>query len=142
MSGVIGVLVGEGGGGLGVSVGEGGGGLAVLVGGTRVGVDVTLGRRVFVDVMRMAVGDEVKVGVGEDVLVKKSVGVESSMLTATACTVSAETVFRLEMAISTMLAGSSTIGLAGSGLERAMAEVIHNKLIPKMPAATTPSRLV
>ena len=70
-----------------------GGGIEVLVGGTRVGVDVALGRRVFVDVMRIAVGDEVKVGVGEDVSVKKSVGVES-MLTATACTVSAETVFR------------------------------------------------
>jgi len=46
------------------------------------------------------------------------------------------------MAISTILAGSSTIGLAGSGLERAITEVIHNRLIPRIPAATTPSRLV
>ena len=80
-------------------VGEGigvfAGGLGVLVGGTCVGEDVGLGRRVFVDVIRIGVGcaDEVKVGVGEDVSVKKSVGVES-ILTATACTVSAETVFR------------------------------------------------
>ena len=114
-----------------------------MVGGTRVGVDVALVRRVFVDVIRIGVGcaDDVKVGVGEDVSVKKSVGVES-ILTATACTVSAETVFRLSMAMSTMLAGSSTIGLEGSGLDRAMAEVIHNKLIPRIPATTTPSRLV
>ena len=103
---------------------------------------VGLGRRVFVDVIRIRVGDAVRVGeAGIDVSVKKSVGVES-MLTATACTVSAETVFRLEMAISTMLPGSRTIGLAGSGLDIAIAEVIHNRLMPRTPAATTPSRLV
>ena len=64
------------------------------------------------------------------------------MLTGKACTVSAETVFKLEMAMSTMLAGSRTMGLEGSGLESAIAEVIHNRLIPRIPAATTPSRLV
>ena len=115
--------------------------MGVLVGGTR--VTVGLGRRVFVGGTRVEVGraDEVKVGGGEDVSVKKSVGVES-ILTDTACTVSAETVLRLSMAISTMLAGSRTMGLAGSGLEIAIADVIHNRLMPRTPAATTPSRLV
>ena len=62
------------------------GGLGVLVGGTRVGVNVALGRRVAVDVNRGRVGnaDDVKVGEGGTaVSVKESVGVES-MLTATA----------------------------------------------------------
>ena len=76
-----------------------------------------------------------------DVSVEKSVGVDS-MLIATACTVSAETVFRLEMAMSTMLAGSRTMGLDGSGLDIAIADVIHNRPMPRTPAATTPSRLV
>ena len=82
------VLVGE---GKGVFVG----GLGVLVGGTRVGVNVALGRRVAVDVNRGRVGnaDDVKVGEG-GTSVAVGVGVESSMLTATACTVSADTVFR------------------------------------------------
>ena len=117
--------------------------MGVLVGGgTRVEVAVGLGRRVFVDVIRIRVGDEVKVGEGGiDVSVKESVGVDS-MLIDTACTVSAETVFKLEMAISTMLAGSRTIGLAGSGLDIAIADVIHSRLMPRTPAATTPSRLV
>lgn len=118
------------------------GGTFVLVGGgTRDEVAVGLGRRVFVGGTRVEVGGEVKVGVGAAVLVKERVGVES-ILTATACTVSAETVFKLEMAISTILAGSRTMGLAGSGLDIAIADVIHNRLMPRTPAATTPSRLV
>ena len=82
------VLVGE---GKGVLVG----GLGVLVAGTRVGETVALGRRVTVDVNRGRVGnaDDVKVGEGGTALAV-GVGVESSMLTATACTVSADTVFR------------------------------------------------
>ena len=81
------VLVAE---GIGVFVG----GLGVLVGGTRVGVSVALGRRVAVEVNRGRVGyaDEVKVGEAITALAL-DVGVES-MLTATACTVSADTVFR------------------------------------------------
>ena len=82
------VLVGE---GIGVFVG----GLGVLVGGTGVEVSVALGRRVAVDVNRGRVGngDEVNVGDGGRALAP-GVGVDSSILTATACTVSAETVFR------------------------------------------------
>ena len=129
----VGVLVG---GGRGVLVG---GGLGVLVGGTR--VTVALGRRVLVGGTRVEVGRGDEVKVGEAVSVKKSVGVES-IFTDTAWTVSAETVLRLSMAISTMLAGSRTMGLAGSGLEIAIADVIHNRLMPRTPAATTPSRLV
>ena len=96
VGGGIRVLVGE---GRRVLVGEGKGvlvgGLGVLVGGTRVGVNVALGRRVTVDVNRGRVGNADAVNVGEGgIAVARGVGVESSMLTATACTVSADTVFR------------------------------------------------
>ena len=76
--------------GIGVLVG----GREVWVGGTRVEVDVGLGRRVTVDVIRIRVGTAEEVNVGEaGMAVARSVGVES-ILTDTACTVSAETVFR------------------------------------------------
>lgn len=75
------------------------------------------------------------------VLDGKRIGVDS-MLMSNACMVSAETVLILLTAKSTMLAGSKTIGVEELGLDKAIAEVIHNKLIPRIPAATTPSRLV
>ena len=65
-----------------------------------------------------------------------------SLSTDNACTVSAATVLILLTAKSTMLAGSRAIAVGALGADKAMAEVMHNKLMPSRPAATTPSRLV
>ena len=81
-------------------------------------------------------GDEVGVREGSNI------GVESMLIVSNAWTVNAETVLILFTAKSTILAGSSTIGVGGFGAERAIADVMHNRLIPKIPAATTPRRLV
>ena len=62
--------------------------------------------------------------------------------TESACTVSAAIVLTLLTAKSTMLAGSRASGVGALGADKAMAEVMHNKLMPRKPAATTPSRLV
>lgn len=87
-------------------------------------------------------GEEVTVGDEVGVREGSKIGVESILIVESACTVSADTVLMLFTAKSTILPGSSTMGLDWLGAESAIAEVIHNRLIPKMPAATTPSRLV
>ena len=168
MSGVIGggsgvkvsgtgVSVSVGGGrGVFVSVGEGRG-LLVLVGrgvlvGSGLGVEVggILGARVLVGCLcgicvggmttgeEVTVGDEVGVGVREG----RRIGVSSKLIVDNACTVSAETVLILLTARSTILPGPSAKGVGWFGAERAIAEVMHKRLIPKIPAATTPKRLV
>jgi hypothetical protein len=90
--------------------------------------------------VEVEVGEEVGEAVG--VLEGSRMGVSSKLIVDNACTVIAETVLILLTAKSTMLAGSRAIGVGALGAERAMAEVIHNRLIPRKPAATTPRRLV
>lgn len=122
-------------GGLGVTVG---GGFGVEVEGIR-------GGRVLVGCLGVKVIKAGEVGEGEAVGVREgnSIGVDSKLIVDNACTVSAETVLILLTAKSTMLAGSRTMGVVDwLGAERAIAEVMHNRLIPRIPAATTPSRLV
>jgi hypothetical protein len=140
------------GGGKGVNVLVGGG-KGVFVGATFVFVDgglgveveVILGGRVLVGTGLVAL--ELITGtvtVGEPVGVSDGIriGVDSILRVDKACTVSAETVLILLTAKSTMLAGSRTMGVNWLGEERAIADVMHNRLIPRIPAATTPSRLV
>ncbi len=83
----------------------------------------------------VAVGDAVGVLDGS----RKGV---DSLSTDNACTVKAATVLILLTAKSTMLAGSRAIAVGALGADKAMAEVMHNRLMPRKPAATTPSRLV
>jgi len=163
--GGIGVSVSGGGTGVLVSGGKGvnvlvGGGKGVFVGGTcvfvggtcvivdgglGVEVEVVLGGRVLVGAGLVAL--ELITGivnVGEPVGVSDGIriGVDSILMVDNACTVSAETVLILLTAKSTMLAGSRTKGVDWLGEERAIADVMHNRLIPRIPAATTPSRPV
>ena len=121
-------------GGLGVAVG---GGFGVEVEGIR-------GGRVLVGCLGVKVIKAGEVGEGEAVGVRdgNSIGVDSMLIVDNACTVSAETVLILLTARSTILSGSKTIGVDWLGAERAIAEVMHNRLIPRIPAATTPRRLV
>lgn len=108
MVGGIEVAVGLGG----LIVFVGGGGLGVLGG---LGVEVGPGRSGWVLVItgfgEGGIEVDVEEGEGEAVPVeKKNMGVVSTCWAA--CTVNAETVFRLETARSIMLAGSRTIGVA------------------------------
>jgi hypothetical protein len=123
-----------------------GGGRGVFVGGGfGVAVEGILGGRVLVGgglVELEIITGTVTVGEAVGVLDGRRMGVDSMLMLDNACTVSAETVLILLTAKSTILAGSRTMGVVWFGSERAMAEVIHNKLIPRIPAATTPSRLV
>jgi hypothetical protein len=114
--------------------------VGVLLVGVSVGVSVSVGTRVLVGVF-VPVG--VEVGTGEAVsLGGITRGVDPDCAWYAACTVKAAAVFRFEIAKSMMLAGSRTMGVAWLGLESAIVDVIHNKLMPRRPAATTPRRLV
>jgi hypothetical protein len=126
----------------------GGGGLVVGGGGLVVGgfgVEMGPGLSVRVSVIcGLAEGEtavEVEEGRGvAESAAKRNNGVVSTCMAA--CTVKAETVFRLETAKSTILPGSRTMGVRELGLDRAIAEVIQSRLMPRTPAATTPRRLV
>ena len=160
VSGGIGVLVS---GGIGVFVSEGTGvrvgGIAVFVAGSSVrvggiavrvgsglGVEVRIrGSRVFVGCLCVGgITTTEAVTVGEEVGVRdgRRIGVSSKLMVDNACTVKAETVLILFTAKSTILAGPRTMGVGWLGDESAIAEVMHKRLIPKIPAATTPNRLV
>lgn len=160
VSGGIGVLVSGGMGvfvsdGIGVALGGtfvlvGGaevlvGGIAVLVGSLGVEVGGILGSRVLVGCLCVgATTNAEAVTVGDEVGVREGsrIGVSSKLIVDNACTVSAETVLILLTARSTILPGPSTMGVGWFGAERAIADVMHRRLIPKIPAATTPKRLV
>jgi len=142
----MGVLVGGGRGvllgaavgvlGIGEFVGKDGGGFGSL--GLLVGTRVEVGKRVGVlGAVEVSVGAKVDVEVG--VLEENRIGVDPPNGWDTACSVSSEIVFMLLIATSTMLPGSKTIGVDKLGSDKAIAEATHNRLMPRMPAATTPS---
>ena len=85
----------------------------------------------------MNVGTNVNV----EVLVTEanSMGVDPPSGWDTACIVSAEIVFTLLIATSKMLPGSKTIGVDKFGSDKAIADTPQSRLMPKMPAATTPT---
>lgn len=123
------------------------GGIAVRVGGLGVNVGGIRGSRVLVGCLCVGgttTAEEVTVTVGDEVGVRdgRRIGVSSKLIVDSACTVSAETVLILLTARSTILPGPSAIGVGWFGAERAIADVMHKRLIPKIPAATTPRRLV
>lgn len=121
------------------------GGIAVRVG-SGLGVEVRIrGSRVFVGCLCVGgITTTEAVTVGEEVGVRdgRRIGVSSKLMVDNACTVKAETVLILFTAKSTILAGPRTMGVGWLGDESAIAEVMHKRLIPKIPAATTPNRLV
>jgi hypothetical protein len=133
-----------------VLVGVGCGRVGVRVGGLDVGVRLGLITAVVVGGMRVLLG---KVGVmvtkrlcvsvgcgvsdaeaGVPVGTKVSVGTKA----VTNCSVRAAAVSKLETAKSTMLIGSSVMGIYRLRSPIAMAETLHSKLSPIAPAARIP----
>lgn len=131
---LLGAMVGEF--GIGEFVGKDGGGFESF--GFLVGTSVNVGKRVGVlDAVTVRVGINVDVEV--KVPVENSIGVDPPSGMDAACFVSSEMMFTLLIATSTMLPGSKTIGVDKFGSDKAIAETTHSRLIPRMPAATTPS---
>lgn len=126
----IGVLVGTGvcvNVGIGVRVAVGNGpGPRVLVGGIRVGVP-----------NRVGVLDGVSVGVRVLVFDGDRVGVAVGIYWETACRVNAATVLILLIAESTISCGSRADVLGSRGSDNAAADMIQNRLNPKMPVMRT-----